>query len=256
MEVPIVLIGIGELGGVFARGALRCGHPVYPITREMDMHREYAQIPSPALALVTVGENELHPVLEQVPESWRPNLGLLQNELLPRDWQRHNLEQPTVTVVWFEKKKGMELTNVLYTSIYGPQAPLLARVLESLEIPVRILENEDALLYEMVRKTVYILTVNIAGLITQGTVEDLWYRNQILAREVAEEVINLQEWLTGHSFSREKMINGVVEGIDDCPHRLCVGRTAVGRLQRALRHGREVGVETPKLMEIYQTIAG
>jgi len=27
-------IGIGELAGVFARAFLRCGYPVYPITRD------------------------------------------------------------------------------------------------------------------------------------------------------------------------------------------------------------------------------
>jgi hypothetical protein len=254
MEVPIVLIGVGELGGVFARGALRCGHPVYPVTRGMNIKQEYRQIPDPALVLVTVGENDLHPVLEHVPEPWRNKLGLLQNELLPRDWQRHNLQNPTITVVWFEKKKGMDLTNVLYTSVYGPQAPLLARILEALEIPVRVLVDEDELLYEMMRKTVYILTVNIAGLITKGTVEDLWYRHQDLARAVAEEVITLQESLTRHSFSREKLITGMVEGIDDCPHRMCVGRSAVFRLQRALQHAREEGLGTPKLAEIYQKV--
>ena len=29
MNEPIVIIGIGELASVFARGFLRCGHPVY-----------------------------------------------------------------------------------------------------------------------------------------------------------------------------------------------------------------------------------
>ena len=33
MNEPIVLVGIGEMGGVFARAFLRAGHPVYPVNR-------------------------------------------------------------------------------------------------------------------------------------------------------------------------------------------------------------------------------
>jgi len=36
MKAPIVIIGIGELGAVIARGLLRLGHPIYPIIRAMD----------------------------------------------------------------------------------------------------------------------------------------------------------------------------------------------------------------------------
>ena len=63
MQAAIVIIGLGELGGVFARGFLRCGHPVYPITRQMSIAEESQKIPTPALVLVSVQENELHSVL-------------------------------------------------------------------------------------------------------------------------------------------------------------------------------------------------
>ena len=39
MKSPVVLIGIGEMGGVFARGFLRAGYPVYPATRVTDQFR-------------------------------------------------------------------------------------------------------------------------------------------------------------------------------------------------------------------------
>ncbi len=253
MKAPIVIIGIGELAGEFARGFLRCGYPVYPVTRQTDMAQESLGVPEPALVLVMVPENELHPVLAAIPECWRGRVGLLQNELLPCDWQRHQLVDPTVTVVWFEKKKGMLLTNVLYTPVYGPAAPLIAEALQALDIPVRILESEDALLYELVRKTVYILTVNICGLITGGTVGELWNRHQALAREVAEEVIAIQQWLTGRTLPVEKLIAGMVEGIADCPHRNCVGRRALARLQRNLAYARDAGLAVPRLSEIAGT---
>lgn len=254
MKAPIVIIGIGELAGVFTQAFLRCGHPVYPILREMNLAQECQQIPSPELVLITVPENQLHPLLEQIPKPWRDKIGLLQNELLPRDWQRHSIENPTVTVIWFEKKKQLELTNILYSPSYGSGAALISNALQKLEIPAPILKSEEELLYELVRKAVYILTVNIAGLLNNCTVEDLWFQHQPLAREIAKEVILIQESLTAQKFPQEKLIIGMVEGIKDCPHRHCLGRTALARLQRALDYAQEAGLETPKLMQIY-TIA-
>ena len=106
---PVVIVGIGEMAGVFARGLLRCGRPVYPITREMDIATESQTLPAPELVLVAVTENDLDQTLEQIPESWRDRLALLQNELLPQSWQRHNLDKPTVISIWFEKKRGQDV---------------------------------------------------------------------------------------------------------------------------------------------------
>ena len=252
MKAPVIIIGIGELASVFAHGFLRCGHPVYPITRRMEMAQESRQIPSPCLVLVAVSESELHPVLEQLPESWSDKVGLLQNELLPRDWQLHHIENPTIPVVWFEKKKGQALKNILYTPVYGPGALLIADALQELEIPVPILENEEALLYELVRKSVYILTVNIAGLETDCTVGELWHQHRSLAEAVADEVITIQEWLTGQLLPRERLVAGLVEGIEDCPDRNCLGRRAFSRLERSIYYAQDAGIETPRLKDIYR----
>ena len=185
MQAPIVIIGMGELGGVFARGFLRCGHPVYPITRKMNIVKESQNIPAPALVLVSVQESELHSVLEKIPKIWQNKLGLIQNELLPKDWLAHNIESPTVAVVWFEKKKDMELSSILYTPCYGPNALLISDALQSLDESAPIVKSEEDLLYELLRKTVYILTVNTAGLVQNCTVGELWYKHQALAREIA-----------------------------------------------------------------------
>ena len=170
MQAPIVIIGMGELGGVFARGFLRCGYPVYPITRQMDIPEESQKVPSPLLVLISVQESELHSVLQQIPKIWQSKLGLIQNELLPKDWLAHNIENPTVAIVWFEKKKGMELTSILHTPCHGPNASLVSKALQSLGESAPILQNEEDLLYELLRKTVYILTVNTAGLVQNCTV--------------------------------------------------------------------------------------
>lgn len=253
MKKPIVIIGIGELAAVFSQGFLRCGYPVYPITRGMDLEMECSQIPTPELVFIMVQESELHTLLANIPEDWRSKLGLLQNELLPRDWQSHKIQKPTVTVVWFEKKKQQLLSNILYSPSFGPKAEIISQALQAVDIPAPILENEEQLLYELLRKALYILTVNIAGLVDNCTVGDLWDNHQSLAKEIAGEVIRIQEKMTGTQFPHESLINGMVEGIKDCPDRHCLGRSAMSRLERVLAYAQEANIKMPKLLEIYTT---
>ena len=252
MYEPIVVIGIGEMGGVFTRGLLRTGHPVYPVTRKTDMKAMAKAMPEPFLVLLAVGENDLHPTLEKVPPQWRNRLGLLQNELLPRDWQRHEIQNPTVISVWFEKKKGQDYKVLIPSPVYGPRAGVLEDALTSLDIPCWELKNEQELLFELVRKNIYILTTNISGLVTGGTVDELWYRHEALARQVANEVIDIQEWLTQHRFDRDELIEGMLEGIKGDLQHKCMGRSAPARLARALEYADEAGLAVPKLREIQQ----
>ena len=96
----VVVVGIGELGSVFARGLLRCGHTVVPVTRGMSMSEVAARVPEPDLALVAVGETDLDSVLADLPARWRSRVGLLQNELRFLTWRSHGIENPSVAVVW------------------------------------------------------------------------------------------------------------------------------------------------------------
>lgn len=251
MKDPIVVIGIGEMGGVFTRGFLKMGHPVFPVTRSTDMEKVAKAIHEPALVLVAVGENDLQPVLERIPYLWRNRLGLLQNELLPRDWQRHGIENPTVIAVWFEKKKGQDYKVLVPSPAYGPGAALLDSALESLGIPVWELQSAEALEFELVRKNVYILTTNVAGLEVGGNVDELWNLHQDLARQVADEVMDIQFWLIGRPLDREKLIEGMLEGIEGDPAHKCMGRSAPARLARAIKHADEAGLAVPKLRELY-----
>jgi ketopantoate reductase len=251
MNKPVIVIGIGELGGVFARGLLRCGRPVYPVTRGMDMNEEAKALPDPELVLLAVAENDLHSTLEAVPQLWRDKLCLLQNELLPRDWQAHALHDPTVICVWFEKKKGQDVKVLLPSPVYGPRAGLIQAALEAVNIPARVLAGDDELLYELVRKNVYILAVNIAGLLVGGTVSELWRDHQELTREIADEIISVQEWLTDEELPRDRLIEGMLEAFAGDPAHKCLGRTALSRLQRALSYADETGLAVPKLREIY-----
>jgi ketopantoate reductase len=250
MKAPVIVIGIGEMGSVFARGLLRSGHPVYPVTRNDDLTEMAQQLPSPELVLVAVAENDLHAVLEAMPPAWQGRLCLLQNELLPGDWQQYGFIKPTVISVWFEKKQGQDVKVLIPSPVFGPAAELLRASLGSLDIPVRILADEDELLFELVLKNVYIVTTNCAGLVTGGTVSELWANHRELAEAVAREVIEIQTALTGRDFQADKLIAGMLEAFAGDPDHGCMGRSAPARLARALQQADATSLAVPRLREI------
>jgi len=249
MKAPLVIVGMGEMGGVFARAFLRSGYPVYPVVRGIGLADAAAALPEPELALVAVGEADLDGILECMPAAWRDRLVLLQNELLPARWLRFGLE-PSVISVWFEKKKGTDAGVIIPSPVYGRHAQPVADALASIGIPARVLDSEQALLFELVLKNVYILTTNIAGLKTGGNVGELWTQHRSLARRIAAEVIRLQEKLTGMALDAEALISGMVEAFDGDPEHRCTGRSAPARLQRALAQARNHGLRLETLEEI------
>lgn len=246
------MIGMGEMAGVFARGLLKLGHPVYPVTRGMDMVQAAQDFPEPEAVILSVGEKDLHPALEAIPAAWRDRLVLLQNELLPKDWQAHNIANPTVISVWFEKKPGQDFKVLIPSPVYGPHAQLIHDALTALGIPARMVENEEQLLFELVCKNVYILTTNISGLEVGGNVHELWSQHQDLAREVANEVMDIQQWLTGEKPEREELIQGMVTAMEGDPAHMCMGRSAPARLARAIQQADAAGLAVPKLRDLAQ----
>jgi hypothetical protein len=246
----IIVIGIGEMSGVFTRGLLRAGYPLFPVTRGMDIRQVAEQVPHPEMVLIAVGEADLSPVLKEIPEGWRDRLALLQNELLPRDWQAHQLNNPTVISVWFEKKKGQDYKILVPSPIIGPHADILKKALGLLDIPSWIVANDEEMLFELVRKNLYILTTNIAGLEVGGDVNALWNEHRDLALKVIDDVLTIQQHLTQQEFDREHLIEAMVEAINgDLAHK-CMGRSAPARLARALDYAREHGLQVDELERI------
>ena len=250
MKKPIIVIGIGEMSGVFTRGLLRAGYPLFPITRDMDIHETAKQVSDPQMVLVAVGESDLDPVLEQLPDNWKNKTTLLQNELLPDDWKKHQLVNPTVISVWFEKKKGQDFKVLVPSPITGPQADIIKTALATLDIPTWIVKNDSEMLFELVRKNLYILTTNIAGLEVGGDVNSLWENNRELALKVIDDVLTIQNHLTGQEHDRERLVEAVVEAINgDLAHQ-CMGRSAPARLARALAYARKNQLQVNELERI------
>lgn len=249
MKDAVVLIGIGEMGGVFGRGILKSGHPVYPVTRKNPPDAVVKDVPEPEAVVVAVGEKDLQAVLDAVPDGWKDRLVLLQNELLPKDWEQHGLT-PTVISVWFEKKPGQDAKVIVPSPVFGPKADLISGALDAIGIPCNVLRNEDELLFELILKNLYILTVNTAGLKVGGTVGELWNDHQDFAVAVANDVLDLQFYLAGREFDRQKLINGMGAAFEGDMDHKCMGRSAPARLERALAQAREAGLDVPALKKI------
>ena len=254
---PIVVVGLGELGSVFARGFLKSGYPVIPVTRQMSMASVAQEVAAPTAVLIAVGENDLHPVLEQLPEVWKDRTILIQNELLPRDWQQHQIETPTVISVWFEKKKGMDSKVVLPSPIWGPRARLVFDALATLDLPSYLVDSLEEMTYELVRKNLYILTTNIAGLeLPEGcTVQQLRDEHAELMEAVAEDVLKIQSALTGIQWEKESLIDGMLEAFDGDPEHKCMGRSAPARLARALKIAQAHHLSVPTLETIARDVS-
>lgn len=246
LHKPIVIIGLGEMGGVFARAFLRAGYPVYPVVRSNSMAQVAGEIAAPGLVLVAVGETDLQATLGQVPDAWRDRLVLLQNELLPADWKQLGLE-PTVISVWFEKKKGQDVKVLIPSPVYGRHAQVVVDALGALDIPARVVDTEADLLYELVLKNVYIVTTNVAGLRVGGTVGELWSKHRELAQDIAREVMQLQFAITGETIEPGRLMKGMLEAFNgDLDHK-CMGRSAPARLERALRLAKVYRLDLPTI---------
>lgn len=242
------------MGGSFARGLLRLGYTVVPVLRGTQIEDVATLYPDPELTLVTVGEADLDATLAGLPSPWKSNAGLVQNELLPRSWMPYDIADPTVAVVWFEKKPGRSENSIIPTPLAGPGADLLNRALATIDVPSFVVDGQDELLYELVRKNMYILTVNIGGLMTRESVRDLWYNHRRLAEEVAADILQVQAWLTGADLDEDQLMAGMVDAIDGDPEHGSTGRSAPARLARAISHADEAGLAVPKLREIAASI--
>lgn len=241
-----VVVGIGQLGSEFARGLLRLGCAVYPVTRTQSVAEIAEAAGLPELVLVAVGEAALGPLLESVPARFRGRVGLVQNELVPRDWKRAGIEDPSGIVVWFEKKAGRAVHEVRPSVVYGPKCALLLELLRELGVSAYSVSSRD-LEFELALKNLYILVHNLAGLNFTGPVGELWQGHADWALSVADDVFAHQEALLGHPLDRSMALEKLAEAVRADPGHACAGRSAPERLKRVLSQARELGLRLPTL---------
>ena len=251
MKKPIIVLGIGELGSVFARAFLKNNHPVYPITRTTDIDELRTSI-DPEFILICTGEADLQSALKSIPNEWKDRVAMMQNELLPRDWTAHNLTNPTIISVWFEKKKGTDSKVLISSPTYGKKAQILVDALALIDIPAHTLTSPDELLFELVLKNLYILTTNIAGISIEpnATVDTLHNQHLTLMRNVSNDILTLQTQLAKQTFDAQKLEQGMIKAFQgDLTHQ-CMGRSAPARLKRTLALAKSFNLSLPTLEDI------
>lgn len=145
----------------------------------------------------------------------------------------------------------MDFKVLIPSPIFGPHAQLVADALGTLSIPTNILTNADELEEQLLIKNVYILTTNIAGLETGGSVSELWSQHEHVTRAVAKDVIAIQTSLVSHEIDTDNLIQGMLMAFDGDPDHKCMGRSAPARLERALKQADAAGLTIPKLREIH-----
>lgn len=74
--------------------------------------------------------------------------------------------------------------------------------------------------------------------------------HRTFATELAEEVVRLQEMLTGISLDPSSLIQRMTKAFDGDPEHKCMGRSAPARLARALEHAQSLGLELPLLLQL------
>jgi len=146
----------------------------------------------------------------------------------------------------------MDSKVLISSPVFGKKSHILAESLALIDIPAHVLNSEDALLFELVLKNLYILTTNIAGLaIEPGANVDSLRRNHLqLMRDVSSDVLILQSTLTGRVFDQTDLEQGMIKAFEGDLKHGCMGRSAPARLERALQLARELDLTMPTLEKI------
>ena len=243
----IVIIGLGELGRVFAGGFLRSGWSVVPVNRGDDMQALAKTATAVDAVLVAVGEADLQSVLKQIPHAWHDRLILLQNELLPHDWQQHHLD-PTIISVWFEKKAHTPIKQLIASPVYGKQAEALAAALRSISVDTKIINTMPDMVFELVVKNTYIITTNLVGLVLPdgANVQDMVAKKSLF-EQIGQEVLAVQQALSKCSFEWDAICDAVTAACaGDWAHQ-CKGRSAPARLERIRTTAQQLNISIPTI---------
>lgn len=250
---PAVVVGLGQMGGVFSHALLRAGQTVVPWTRQSAPNLDSV---NPSVVLVATGESDLAPAVRALPHAWRERVALLQNELVPSSWQTLELETPTVAVVWFEKKQHTPVHVIQPTPIAGPHAASLVRALQGLGIDAHETSHPD-LVSDLVSKNLYIATANIAGLMLppKTSVGVLWNDHRSLAETVAREALELQRALVSTELDEAPLLASLQSSFMADPEHGARGRSAPARLERAIALAKEHGVAVPQMRRIAEAIS-
>lgn len=240
---------MGQLGGVFAEALRATDHDVFEVRRGDDIAGLSAAKPLPDLVVVAVGEDDLDAALDALPPSHRERAVLVQNELVPARWQRVGIVDPTVAIVWFERKAGQTPRVILPTRVAGPLAVTIVEALDRADIAADAISRAE-LATELVAKNAYILCTNVAGLDVGGTTGTLCDAHAALRDALLAEIFAVQEALFGVPFDASAAVGRAVEAMLADPDHTNAGRTALARATRLVQAALAHRVDVPTVRAI------
>lgn len=241
-RADLVVVGVGQLGGLYATGALRGGFRVTPVGRDVDPGA-VVDAGGAGPVLVTVGEDTLAAVLRALPSSRRDDAILVQNELFPADLDG----APTLAVVWLNRKEERPAEVARPTVVHGRHAGVMARIHAALRLPCRVVTEPAALHAELVAKYAFIVCVNGLGVLAPLTVGEWLARDPGQVRRLLQEGVAVGEARLGQAVDRAAAIAAGEEALRALVHMPVRGRTARARIERAVAAARARGVAVPAL---------
>lgn len=245
-----LVVGMGELGGVFALALLRRGIGIVPVLRGTPLESVIERCAAPMLCVVSVGEEALPGVLDSGLRRYADRWVLVQNELRPSEWEHRGLPMPTVAVVWFEKKPGRDVRALVSTPVFGPQAAVVVNALSVLGLPAHVESDLERLVFELALKNLYILTMNFSGLVHDTDVGSLWHDHRSVVDQVCAEVLEVEAAQMQRTLPALSLKLELERIITADPRHGAAGRAARRRLARTLAAARRLGIRTPVLDDI------
>jgi len=245
-----LVVGMGQLGGIFSLGLLRRGYTVVPILRTTPIEHLSVQKYNPEVCVITVAEDELSHLLDGWARKYSDRWVLVQNELRPSVWERRGLQTPTIAVVWFEKKPGREARPIVSTPVHGPHAQLIVTALTALGLPAHVEPDSEQLLFELCLKNLYILSMNFVGLTFPEDVGTIWYDHRPYLDQICAEVLELEAAQMQRNLPTQSLCIELERLIVADPRHTAAGRSAASRLHRTRTTAQRLGIRTPTLDEI------
>ena len=243
------IVGMGQLGRVLGEGLLCSGWTVTAFRRH---ERDYDSVNPVDMAVIATGEDDLGQELSSVPSSWlNSKTVLLQNELLPTQWESRSVVDPTIFIVWFSKKPGEVIREYRPSLLHGPLSKEISIAMNSVGVKTELLENNSELITALVVKNTYIWAQNIVSIALKDPLA-----SSVLAKyrgvldSVIDEVISVQESSIGQSLDRSLIIKEVIEVISKDADKKLGGRVARARLERLVKLATSIDVAVPTLFEI------
>jgi hypothetical protein len=240
---------MGQLGSVFAEVLRGTDHDVVEVRRGDALDDLLADRALPDVIVVAVGEDALPAALMSLPPAHRARAVLVQNELTPAIWDEAGIADPTVAIVWFERKSGQPPRVILPTRVAGPNAVAIVEALDRAEIAADAIQRSE-LGTELVAKNAYILVTNVAGLDVGGTTGALSTEHTALRDTLLSEVIAVQRALVSIPFDADAARARAIEAMVADPAHVNAGRTAIVRAKRLLENAAKHRVDVPTVRAI------